>query len=139
MIEVPNRPGPVVSVDDEDGFQELIRYRYERSPVTNRLLLLSSGFDFLDFVADVARGSESMPSLVLLDINMPAPNGFEILSSLRGLEGFGELPEVILLTSSASPRDAERALAAGAARCLEKPVRLSSLIFTGGWQESAAV
>lgn len=60
--------------------------------------------------------------LVLLDINMPKMNGFEVLGELSAR---GRLPalRVIVVTTEGRDEDARRGLAAGAAAYLTKPFR----------------
>lgn len=60
--------------------------------------------------------------LVLLDINMPKMNGFEVLKELGAL---GRVPalRVIVVTTEGRDEDAQRGLAAGAAAYLTKPFR----------------
>ena len=60
--------------------------------------------------------------LVLLDINMPKMNGFDVL---RELSARGLVPplRVIVVTTEGRDQDAQRGLAAGAAAYLTKPFR----------------
>ncbi len=60
--------------------------------------------------------------LVLLDINMPKMNGFEVLHEL-GLRGLVPALRVIVVTTEGRDEDARRGLAAGAAAYLTKPFR----------------
>lgn len=60
------------------------------------------------------------PDLVLLDLMMPQPDGFEILESLRADAGDTFLP-VIVLTADTNEESKRRALAAGATDFLLKP------------------
>lgn len=60
--------------------------------------------------------------LVLLDINMPKMNGFEVLSEL-GARGLVPALRVIVVTTEGRDEDARRGLAAGAAAYLTKPFR----------------
>jgi CheY-like chemotaxis protein len=60
--------------------------------------------------------------LVLLDINMPKMNGFEVLQELRVRELLPAL-RVIVVTTEGRDEDAQRGLAAGAAAYLTKPFR----------------
>ena len=70
-------------------------------------------------------GSE-VPNLVLLDINMPGVDGFEILAYLRREPRLIAVP-VIVITSDDQPETAERARKGGAAAILIKPATLESL------------
>lgn len=60
--------------------------------------------------------------LVLLDINMPKMNGFEVLREL-GARGLVPALRVIVVTTEGRDEDARRGLAAGAAAYLTKPFR----------------
>jgi two-component system, cell cycle response regulator DivK len=68
----------------------------------------------------------SLPDLVLLDLQMPGLTGHEVLARLRNDERFTKLP-VVALTASAMTGDREKALAAGFTSYLAKPVTLSML------------
>lgn len=66
------------------------------------------------------------PDILLLDLNMPQVNGFEILQEVRQTEGTTHLP-VIVLTSSSDAESKLRALELGATDFLAKPVDPSEL------------
>ncbi len=63
--------------------------------------------------------------LILLDIQMPCMNGFEVLEGLRNLEG-EEMPAVLVL--SADPTHMVRALESGARGFLSKPFVLAEVL-----------
>src|SRR3990172_2863285 len=69
---------------------------------------------------------ESPPSMVLTDIRLPGMDGLELITRLRELDGFDEVP-IIALTSLAMPGDEERCKKAGANAYLAKPVNLRKL------------
>ena len=58
--------------------------------------------------------------LVLLDINMPGFDGFDVLNQAR-TKSKTMYPPVIMLTSSADPRDVDRAFSVGASAYVVKP------------------
>jgi CheY-like chemotaxis protein/HPt (histidine-containing phosphotransfer) domain-containing protein len=64
--------------------------------------------------------------LVLMDCHMPAMDGFEATSRIRGLQARNTLP-VIALTASVTEADQERCLEAGMNDTIAKPVRVSTL------------
>ncbi|MGD9645350.1 MAG: HD domain-containing phosphohydrolase [Pirellulales bacterium] len=67
------------------------------------------------------------PDVVLLDIVMPEPGGLELLSQIRALEGWEQLP-VVILTAIDDCSVKARALDLGATDFLTKPVDSSELI-----------
>ena len=70
---------------------------------------------------------EQRPSLVLLDIQLPGMDGFEVLSRLRADERTRQIP-VIAVSANAMPSDIEAAQAAGFAGYLTKPLDLGLLL-----------
>jgi CheY-like chemotaxis protein len=67
-----------------------------------------------------------MPAIVLLDINMPGLNGFEVLRSIRSRSEFEKLPVIVMLSGSENSRDAETALSLGANRFCTKPYDINA-------------
>jgi signal transduction histidine kinase len=60
------------------------------------------------------------PDLILLDINMPGMNGFEVCERLKAEAALGEIP-VIFITALAEPADKVRAFAVGGVDYVTKP------------------
>jgi CheY-like chemotaxis protein len=65
--------------------------------------------------------TESIPSLVLLDVSLPGMDGIETLERLRALPALRHLP-VIALTAHAMAGDRERLLFAGFDGYVTKPI-----------------
>jgi diguanylate cyclase (GGDEF)-like protein len=110
----------IMMVDDEPIMLEIIQ-----------VLLEDAGYR--NFIA-VERSSQSIemikktnPDVLLLDLDMPEINGYEILSSVRSSTDYQHLP-VIILTASTEPEDKLKALELGATDFLSKPVDSSELV-----------
>ena len=64
---------------------------------------------------------QQRPDIVLLDLEMPEVDGFEVLSHLRSLEGLGGMP-VVVLTGREDGAAIDRAYETGATAFLLKPI-----------------
>ncbi len=67
------------------------------------------------------------PDLILLDINMPDMDGYQVLQVLKSEPTLKSVP-VFAVTANAMPRDVERGMAAGFAQYLIKPLDVSVLL-----------
>lgn len=70
---------------------------------------------------------ERRPDIILLDINMPGMDGYEVLKVFKADPDLGGVP-VLALTARAMPRDIERGMAAGFASYLTKPLDVSRFL-----------
>jgi len=66
------------------------------------------------------------PDLILLDVNMPEMNGYEVCARLKADERFREIP-VVFISALSEPEDRVRAFAAGAVDCVAKPFHAGEL------------
>ncbi len=122
MVIAANQTGPVIMVVDDNqinidtlgDFLEANNYRV--APAL-------SGWEFLE------KAAQTMPRLVLMDIQMPGMDGLEAIRRIRKHENV-ELATVpiIALTALAMPGDRERCLATGADEYLSKPMSLKTLL-----------
>ena len=87
-------------------------------------LLENNGFEVVaarDGPNAVDLVQSSIPDVILLDIQLPGMDGFEVLDIIRKLPQAGSVP-VIAVTSHAMAGDRERMLAAGCNDYIEKPI-----------------
>jgi len=67
------------------------------------------------------------PDLILLDINLPGMDGFEVLKLLKGRDGTKNTP-VIAISANAMPYDIEKGLEAGFDDYITKPIDINALL-----------
>ncbi len=119
MITLPIEQ-PIFVVDD-DKFDHLILSRVLRfSHLQNEVEFFEDGASVLAHMEEVARGRQTMPALILLDVNLPCLAGFEVLTQLRAMSEFGTLPVIVMLTSSEASEDRAQAIGLGANDLLTK-------------------
>ena len=97
--------------------------------VTSRLLE-RQGMEVLlakDGVEAVAQLQERRPDVMLLDIEMPRMDGFEVAQQVRRDDRFGRLP-IIMISSRSGAKHRERARELGVDKFLGKPFQESELL-----------
>ena len=77
----------------------------------------------------LAKAEDTLPHLIIMDIQMPEMDGLEAIQHLRADSRFISTP-IIALTALAMPGDRERCLGAGANEYMSKPVSLKELAKT---------
>ena len=70
---------------------------------------------------------EYVPDLILLDINLPGLNGYDVLERLKQHKSTAEIP-VIAISANAMTKDIERGYAAGFNEYITKPIDINKLI-----------
>jgi len=70
---------------------------------------------------------EHKPDLILLDINLPGIDGFEVLKLLRQRNATKNTP-VIAISANAMPRDIQNGMEAGFDEYITKPININSLL-----------
>jgi len=76
--------------------------------------------------AGLQAADQLRPNLILLDINLPDIDGYEVARRLKGHEQLRGVP-IIAVTANALKGDAEKALAAGCDQYMSKPINLREL------------
>lgn len=92
--------------------------------------LQAIGFDVMavaDGRAALEHAATYRPALMLIDVNMPELNGFELLKRLKTTPELQNIP-VVMLTASGSSQDIAEALDIGAADYLTKPFSPAELL-----------
>ncbi|MFC5412939.1 response regulator [Larkinella bovis] len=106
----------IAVVDDDEDDLFLIQEAFKSCLKEEKVLIASSGADLLSRL-ETAR---TLPSFLLLDLNMPQMSGFEVLERLRADRRYNLMPVLIFSTSNAQP-DIDRAYELGANSYVKKP------------------
>lgn len=79
-----------------------------------------------DAVTAISAARRETPDVIVLDINLPAGDGFVVAERLMRLNQLGGIP-IIFITASKQPGLREKAKSLGATNFLEKPFGVSEL------------
>ena len=80
-----------------------------------------------DGVDAIALLQEVHPDVMLLDIEMPRMDGFELARNLQHTSEFNDIP-IIMITSRSGKKHRDRAMALGVKRYLGKPYQETDLL-----------
>jgi chemotaxis family two-component system response regulator Rcp1 len=121
------RPLPTLLViDDNPGDIELVRIAFEMNRHAIRIEGVHDGMAAMRWLL-WAKEANQLPELVLLDLNMPSMNGFEVLAFMLN-EGLIDQVPVVVLSTSAQSEDRLRSLHLGAREFHTKPERIQDLL-----------
>jgi CheY-like chemotaxis protein len=107
--------GPIIMVDDSEDDAFLTRKGYERvKGVSRELIHFADGATLLKHLEKVQLGKIEMPSLILLDVNMPDLDGFEVLQRVRAIDIYQRVPVIVMFTHANDETQIEKAKSLGA-------------------------
>jgi two-component system, response regulator len=115
----------ILLVEDNPDDAELTRIAFAEAGVDYRLHVVGDGVHALAYLRGCA--PSELPSLVLLDLNLPKLNGREVLEAIRAEPATRSLP-VVVLTTSAEPFDVDTVYELGANSYIQKPVEFERFV-----------
>jgi two-component system cell cycle response regulator DivK len=109
------------------------RILYIEDNPENRLLmrrvLMAEGYiveEASDGNSGLQKAAESPPDLILMDINLPEIDGYEVTARLKQLPNMVGVP-IIAVTANVMKGDREKTLAAGCDGYIQKPIDIDLL------------
>ena len=122
----------ILLVEDNPDDVELTRLAFDEAKIANQLVVVGDGAEALDYLfakgnyAD--RDPNELPSIVLLDLNLPKVDGREVLQAVRANPLTKTLP-VVVLTTSTEPFDVEASYSLGVNSYIQKPVDFEQFVW----------
>jgi len=126
----------ILLVEDNPDDRELMKLAFAQGEITHNLIVVSDGIEALDYLQrhDRNRNSEAegdfslagMPSLIMLDLNLPKINGIEVLRRIRASPRIRLLP-VVIISSSNEPQDLIDSYINGCNSYIRKPIHFTQL------------
>lgn len=121
-----NRVINILLVEDDSLDEMEVKRTLEKKNIVHRLKVAKNGEEALKVMAD--NNSEifsGKPDIILLDLNMPKMNGFELLSAIRSKDEWKDV-KVFILTTSEEKEDKMTASSLGVSGFITKPLKLES-------------
>ncbi|MCP8686671.1 response regulator [Marinobacterium sedimentorum] len=122
---------PILLVEDNPDDEALALRAFKKSNMRNEIIVVRDGAEALDYLfaqgAHADRDASVLPSVMLLDLNLPKIDGLEVLRRLREKPHTSKLP-VVILTSSKHEEDLVRSYDLGANSYVRKPVDFNEFV-----------
>ena len=117
----PERGKHILVVDDSPSVRRVVSNMLKQHGWT--VQMARDGVEALEMI------SYETPAAVLLDIEMPRMDGYELISTIRAQEQYRTLP-LVVLTSRAAAKHQQRAMSLGASSYVVKPYQDEELLNT---------
>jgi two-component system OmpR family response regulator len=121
--EAPRRkdrgPRTILIIDDDESVRLVLEHYLGEAGYSTRLA--GNREQIL-----LALKTPPLPDVILLDVEMPDADGFELLEKFQQSKIVGKIP-VVMLTARCNRRDVTRGLTLGAAGYITKPAKLTAI------------
>lgn len=126
-------PAQIVLIEDNSGDVLLVELALKASGILYEMTRFTNGQAALASLCPPEGNAINAfhPDAILLDLNTPKSDGFEVLGKLRQNPHLANVPMAIL-TSSQTKGDKHRTSLMGAVRYIEKPSQLEEFLTTVG-------
>ena len=120
----------LIAEDDEDDYL-LTLEALKEAGFRDEVHWVKDGNETLEYLSTGLNGnngsSRQLPSLILLDLNMPKKDGREALEEIKSNPNFRKIPVIVLTTSSAD-QDVTKSYDLGVNSFIQKPDRFHELV-----------
>jgi two-component system response regulator len=121
----------ILLIEDNPGDVDLLRLALKAARFECDLTVLNDGGEAMAMMKRQGKYSEAAPpDLAILDLNIPKNDGIEIIETMRASDVFRDT-QVVVLSSSSSPRDHARLEKFHIARYITKPPDLDEFLSIG--------
>ena len=121
----------ILLVEDNPDDVELTLRAFKKNNILNRVILAKDGAEALEYLFGTGtyagRDLKDLPGVILLDLKLPKIDGLEVLRRIRQ-DNRTKLIPVVILTSSAEPKDVVNGYSLGANGYVRKPVEFGQFV-----------
>ncbi|MEL6787735.1 MAG: response regulator [Cyanobacteria bacterium J06607_15] len=127
----------ILLVEDNPDDRELMKLAFAQGEIPHNLIVVADGIEALNYLHSQAeeqknvaqfddRNINTMPALVMLDLNLPRINGIEVLKRIRADPRTRIIP-VVIISSSNEPQDLIDSYINGCNSYIRKPMHFTQL------------
>jgi CheY-like chemotaxis protein len=120
----PQEAVTILLVEDDPGHAVLIEKNLRRAGIANEIMVVNDGQKAVDIL--LKRGGSRgdippAPLVILLDLNLPVLDGYQVLKIIKNDEHTRQIP-VVMLTTTDNPAEVARCYELGCNAYITKPV-----------------
>ncbi|MEJ5223574.1 MAG: response regulator [Anaerolineales bacterium] len=118
FFDQEEKSGTILYIEDNDANRMLVRR-----------VLMAEGYTVVEVpnpLEALDKLKQTMPNLILMDINMPDIDGYTLTAMIREHPEFDHIP-IIALTANVMKGDKEKSLEAGCDGYIQKPIDIDTL------------
>lgn len=108
-------------VEDDPGHAGLVKSNLEEAGIVNEVIRFDNGEDAINALFNNEHNIRPSFALILLDINLPGMDGYEVLETLRS-NPLTKLTPVCILTTTSDEREIQRCYELGCNVYVTKPI-----------------
>jgi CheY-like chemotaxis protein len=119
----------ILVIDDDEIGTHLNCSIIKKLGIARHVINKKNGQEAIDYIKMQYYTFKSLPSLILLDLNMPVMDGFEFIKEMKKSDfKFANKIPITILTSSTSPKDFKRIIDLGDLFYVTKPLTQNKLL-----------
>jgi two-component system, chemotaxis family, response regulator Rcp1 len=119
----------IVLIEDNPGDVRLVQMALDEAELPHQLTRFKNGHEAMESLCATPgkAGQVFVPDAILMDLNTPRSDGFEVLKRLKETEHLSGVP-IAIMTSSPAISDKNRSRTLGAECYIEKPASLDDFL-----------
>jgi two-component system, chemotaxis family, response regulator Rcp1 len=122
----------IVLIEDNPGDALLVQMALKESDISYEMTRFEDGEEAVNALCLPGGIAYALhPDAILLDLNTPRSDGFDVLGKLRRNPRLADVP-IAIITSSHARSDKQRTTLVGSVRYIEKPSQLEEFLRTVG-------
>lgn len=126
-----SKPLTILMADDDDEDYMLTAEAFQEARISNPLYRVKDGEELVEYLLlqgkYSSREEAPLPSLILLDLNMPKKDGREALQEILANADLCRIPVVVMTTSDAK-EDISKCYEIGANSYIVKPITYEGMV-----------
>ncbi len=113
-------------IEDDIDHAELITTFLKVGGIENEVVWFKDAESTIERINTILTQNLLTPKLIIIDLKLPRTNGFQLISYIRSIDRFSQVP-IIVISSSSRPSDISMALELGAVEFINKLVEIDIL------------